>query len=152
METPNSRCLTQPPRGAAPAPGGPAARRRGAIFDLRSSVLVTQFTFSLGLATLLALAPSVLLLLNRELSISTAQYLFMLTLASGAVTAARCFMDMRRLDFLLRALAEDSGIAAAKDVSALGRQAGRASVQWLIPHLIPLVIFATPMRPALMDP
>jgi signal transduction histidine kinase len=152
MAHPNSSRVTQPPRGAAPAPSGPAARRRGAIFDLRSSVLVTQFTFSLGLATLLALAPSVLLLLNRELSISTAQYLFMLTLASGAVTAARCFMDMRRLDFLLRALAEDSDIVDAKDVSALGRQAGRASVQWLIPHLISLVIFATPMRPALMDP
>jgi signal transduction histidine kinase len=114
-------------------------------------VVVTLLSGSLILATLLALAPPVLLLLNRELSISTAQYLFILTLVSGLVAAARGFMDMRRLDFLLRALSEDSDIVDARDVSALGKQAGRACVQWLVPHLISLTIFATPMRPALMD-
>ena len=140
---------------AAPAPGGPhlgpTSRHRGAIHDLRSVVVVTLLSFSLVLATLLALAPPVLLLLNRELSISTAQYLFVLTLMSGLVAGARGFMDMRRLDFLLRALSEDSDIVDARDVSALGKQAGRACVQWLVPHLISLTIFATPMRPALMD-
>ncbi|HWO09906.1 MAG TPA: HAMP domain-containing sensor histidine kinase, partial [Polyangiaceae bacterium] len=130
---------------------GPNTRRRSTIQDLRSVVVVTQLSFSLVLATLLALAPGVLLLLNRELSISTAQYLFVLTLLAGVVAGARGFMDMRRLDFLLRALSEDSDIVDARDVSALGRQAGRACVQWLIPHLLLLVIFATPMRPALMD-
>jgi signal transduction histidine kinase len=60
-------------------------------------------------------------------------------------------MDMRRLDFLLRALSEDSDIVDARDVSALCKQAGRAFVQWLVWHLISLAIFATPMRPALMD-
>jgi signal transduction histidine kinase len=130
---------------------GPTSRHRGAIHDLRSVVVVTLLSFSLVLATLLALAPPVLLLLNRELSISTAQYLFVLTLLSGLVAGARGFMDMRRLDFLLRALSEDSDIVDARDVSALGKQAGRACVQWLVPHLISLTIFATPMRPALMD-
>jgi signal transduction histidine kinase len=139
------------PRASALANQVPSTRRQSAIQDLRSVVLFTMVTFSLGLATLLALAPSVLLLLNRELGISTAGYLFMLTLGSGGVAAARGFMDMRRLDFLLRALAEDSDIVDAKDVSALGRQAGRACMQWLIPHLLPLAVFATPMRPALMD-
>jgi len=56
---------------------GPASRRQSAIQDLRSVVIFTMLSFSLALATLLALAPPVLLLLNRELSISTAQYLFL---------------------------------------------------------------------------
>ncbi|HKO92398.1 MAG TPA: HAMP domain-containing sensor histidine kinase, partial [Polyangiaceae bacterium] len=132
-------------------PFGPATRRRSAIEDLRSIVLFTQLSFSLALATLLALLPSLLLLLNRELSISTAQYLFVLTLLSGLVSAAHGYMDMRRLDFLLRALAEDSDIVDAKDVSAVGRQSSRIGMQWLVPHLISLIVFATPMRPALMD-
>ncbi len=127
------------------------AHRRSTIQDLRSVVGFTMLSFSLALATVLALIPPVLLQLNRELSISTAWYLFLLTLASGVIAAARGYMDMRRLDFLLRALAEDSDIVDAKDVSALGRQAGRATVQWLIPHLASLTPFITPMRPALMD-
>ncbi|MEY4548007.1 MAG: hypothetical protein RL685_4202 [Pseudomonadota bacterium] len=127
------------------------SRRRNAIQDLRSVVGFTMLSFSLALATLLALAPPVLLQLNRELSISTAWYLFLLTLGSGVLAAARGYMDMRRLDFLLRALAEDSDIVDAKDVSALGRQSGRATMQWLVPHLISLTLFVTPMRPALMD-
>ncbi len=140
----------QAPRAAGPSLG-PSNRRRSAIADLRSVVVVTQLSFSLALATVLALAPPVLLLLNRELSISTAQYLFVLTLLSGLAAGARGMLDMRRLDFLLRALSEDSDIVDARDVSALGRQAGRSCVQWLIPHLISLSIFVTPMRPALMD-
>ena len=44
----------------------------------------------------------------------------------GSSPAARGYMDMRRLDFLLRALSEDSDIVDARDVSALGKQAGRA--------------------------
>src|SRR5688572_7601645 len=139
------------PRASPAAQSVPATRRQSAILDLRSVVLFTMLSFSAGLATVLALAPSVLLLLNRELSTSTAQYLFLLTLAAGAFAAARGFMDMRRLDFLLRALAEDSDIVDARDVSALGRQSGRATMQWLIPHLISLTPFVTPMRPALMD-
>ncbi len=139
------------PRSGLPPELGPNTRQRGAIQDLRSVVVVTQLSFSLALATLLALAPPVLLLLNRELSISTAQYLFVLTLLSGVVAGARGFMDRRRLDFLLRALSEDSDIVDARDVSALGKHAGRACVQWLIPHMMSLAIFATPMRPALMD-
>lgn len=147
---PNDTLAT--PRSGLPPPNfGPATRRRNTLQDLRSVMVVTQFSFSLILATLLALAPSVLLLLNRELSISTAQYLFAFTLGSGLVAAARAYMDMRRLDFLLRALSEDSDIVDARDVSALGKQAGRACVQWLVPHLMSLVIFVTPMRPALMD-
>jgi hypothetical protein len=59
------------PRSGLPPNLGPSTRRRGAIQDLRSVVVVTQLSFSLVLATLLALAPPVLLLLNRELSIST---------------------------------------------------------------------------------
>jgi signal transduction histidine kinase len=146
----------QTPILTPPALGSPTigpARRRSAIQDLRSVVVVTLLSFSLALATGLALAPPVLLLLdqNRELSISTAQYLFVFTLLSGLVAAARGYMDMRRLDFLLRALSEDSDIVDARDVSALGRQAGRTSVQWVVAHLASLAIFATPMRPALMD-
>src|SRR4051812_32771668 len=87
------------PRASPGAHAVPATRRQSAILDLRSVVILTMFSFSAGLATLLALLPSVLLLLNRELSISTAQYLFLLTLLAGAVAAARGFMDMRRLDF-----------------------------------------------------
>jgi hypothetical protein len=113
---------------------GDAAPERD--LDLRSVVLFTMLSFSLALATLLALLPSVLLLLNRELSISTAQYLFVLTLGGRRGAAARGFMDMRRLDFLLRALAEDSDIVDAKDVSALGRQSGPRCMQWMVPHLI----------------
>ncbi len=140
------------PRSSAGAPQlGPSSRRRSAIHDLRSVVVVTQVSFSLGMAAMLALAPPALLLLNRELSISTAQYLFMLTLISGGVAGVRGYLDMRRLDFLLRALSEDSDIVDARDVSALGRQASRASFQWLVAHLVLLAIFVTPMRPALMD-
>jgi len=138
------------PRSGLPPSFGPNTRRRSTIQDLRSVVVGTQLSASLMLATLLALGPGVLLLLNRELSISTAQYLFVLTLLVGVVAAARGYMDMRRLDFLLRALSEDSDIVDARDVSALGRQAGRACFQWLLPHAS-FVIFATPMRPALMD-
>ncbi len=129
----------------------PPWRRRGATEDLRSVVVVTELTFSLALATLLALAPGVLLLLSGELAISTAQHLFVVTLLSGAAAAARGFMDMRRLDFLLRALSEDSDMVDARDVSALGRHAKRTCVQWLWPHLLSLTIFATPARPPLMD-
>jgi signal transduction histidine kinase len=139
------------PRSGLPPNLGPMMRRRSAIQDLRSVVVVTMVSFSLMLATLLALTPPVLLLLNRELMISTAQYLFVLTLLSGGAAGAQGFMDMRRLDFLLRALSEDSDIVDARDVSALGKQASRACVQWLVPHLFSLAIFATPMRPALMD-
>jgi signal transduction histidine kinase len=139
------------PRASPTAHSMPATRRQSAILDLRSVILFTMLSFSAALVTLLALLPSVLLLLNRELSISTAQYLFGLTLLAGAAAAARGYMDMRRLDFLLRALAEDSDIVDAKDVSALGRQSGRACMQWLVPHLIFFTVFATPMRPALMD-
>ena len=139
------------PRSGLPPSFGPNTRRRSTIQDLRSVVVGTQFSFSLMLATFLALLPSVLLLLNRELSIITAQYLFAVTFVAGLVAAGRGFMDMRRLDFLLRALSEDSDIVDARDVSALGKQAGRACFQWLIPHVALLVIFATPMRPALMD-
>ena len=146
-----SDTLATPRSGLPPPNFGPATRRRSTLQDLRSVVVVTQLSFSLALATLLALAPSVLLLLNRELSISTAQYLFVATLLSGVAGGARGYMDMRRLDFLLRALSEDSHIVDARDVSALGKQAGRACFQWLVPHLIALSIFATPMRPALMD-
>lgn len=130
---------------------GPGDRRRSTISDLRSVVVVKMVSFSLALATLLALAPPILLLLNPELTVSTAQYLFVLTLVSGAIAGGRGLLDMRRLDFLLRALSEDSDIVDSRDVSALGRQAGRASWQWLVPHLLSLVILATPMRPALMD-
>jgi hypothetical protein len=63
----------------------------------------------------------------------------------------RGYLDMRRLDFLLRALSEDSDIVDARDVSALGKQASRTSMQWLIPHVGFLTLFVTPMRPALMD-
>jgi signal transduction histidine kinase len=139
------------PRSGLPPSLGPSLRRRSAIQDLRSVVVVTMASFSLALATFLALMPPVLLLLNRELMISTAQYLFVATLLSGGAAAGRGYMDMRRLDFLLRALSEDSDIVDARDVIALGKQASRAGVQWLVPHLISLVIFATPMRPALMD-
>jgi signal transduction histidine kinase len=139
------------PRSGLPPSLGPMMRRRSAIQDLRSVVVVTEVSFSLMLATLLALTPPVLLLLNRELMISTAQYLFVFTLVSGGVAGAQGFMDMRRLDFLLRALSEDSDIVDARDVNALGKQASRACVQWLVPHLFSLTIFATPMRPALMD-
>ncbi len=141
------------PRSGGPPSLGPITRRRSALQDLRSVVVVTQLSFSLILATALALAPPVLLLLdrNRELSISTAEYSFVLMLVAGMVAGARGFVDMRRLDFLLRALSEDSEMVDARDVSALGRQAGRTTVQWLIPHLMLLTIFATPMRPALMD-
>jgi hypothetical protein len=125
-------------------------RRRSAIQDLRSVVVVTMASCSLMLATFLALTPPMLLLLNRELMIITAQYLFVATLLSGMAASARGFMDMRRLDFLLRALSEDSDIVDARDVAALGKQASRAMVQWLVPHLAWLAIFATPMRPALM--
>jgi signal transduction histidine kinase len=139
-------------RGApGPQSLGPLTRRRAAIQDLRSVVVVTMFSFSLALATLLALGAPALLLLDGEPSISTAQYLFVVTLISGLAAAARGFMDMRRLDFLLHALSEDSDIVDARDVSALGRQAGRAVVQWIVPHMISLAIFATPMRPPLMD-
>ncbi|HTV20274.1 MAG TPA: histidine kinase dimerization/phospho-acceptor domain-containing protein, partial [Polyangiaceae bacterium] len=140
------------PRSGLPPPNFVRApRRRNTIQDLRIVVVVTQVSFSLVLATILALLPSALLLLNRELSISTAQYLFGLTIVSGAVAGARSYMDMRRLDFLLRALSEDSDIVDARDVSALGKQAGRACVQWLLAHVVLLAVFATPMRPALMD-
>ena len=139
------------PRSGLPPSFGPNTRRRSTIQDLRSVVVGTQFSFSLMLATFLALLPSVLLLLNRELSIITAQYLFAVTFVAGLVAAGRGFMDMRRLDFLLRALSEDSDIVDARDVSALGKQANRASMQWLVTHLVSLAIFATPMRPALMD-
>src|SRR5688572_17278169 len=98
------------PRSGLPPSLGPMMRRRSAIQDLRSVVVVTMVSFSLMLATLLALTPPVLLLLNRELMISTAQYLFVFTLLSGGVAGAQGFMDMRRLDFLLRALSEDSDI------------------------------------------
>jgi signal transduction histidine kinase len=139
------------PRGALDAAAVPPTRRQSAIQDLRSVVFLTMSAFSLGLSALLALAPSVLLLLNRELSVSTAEFLFMLTLAAGVVAAVRGWMDMRRLDFLLRALAEDSDIVDAKDVSALGRQSGRACMQWLVTHLLSFVVCVTPLRPALMD-
>ena len=59
------------PRALAPSQL-PSTRRQSAIQDLRSVVILTMFSFSLALATLLALLPPVLLLLNRELSISTA--------------------------------------------------------------------------------
>jgi signal transduction histidine kinase len=140
------------PRSGLPPPNfGPATRRRNIIQDLRSVMVVTQLSFSLVLATLLALFPAWLLLLNRELSISTAQYLFGFTILAGVIAGARGYMDMRRLDFLLRALSEDSDMVDARDVSALGKHAGRACVQWFLAHLISLAIFATPMRPALMD-
>lgn len=142
-------------RGLAPSriavPSAPAVARRSAIHDLRSVVVVTQLTFSLALATLLALAPPILLLLNRELSISTAQHLFFFTLLAGCIAGGRAWLDMRRLDFLLRALSEDSDIVDPKDVSAFGRQGGRTCVHWLMPHLLSFVAFVTPMRPALMD-
>src|SRR5688572_7160565 len=71
------------PRSGLPPPNfGPATRRRNTIQDLRGVMVVTQLTFSLALATLLALFPAMLLLLNRELSISTAQYLFGFTIVS----------------------------------------------------------------------
>jgi signal transduction histidine kinase len=140
------------PRSGLPPPNfGPATRRRNTIQDLRGVMVVTQLTFSLALATLLALFPAMLLLLNRELSISTAQYLFGFTIVSGGFAGARGYMDMRRLDFLLRALSEDSDMVDARDVSTLGKHAGRACVKWFLAHLISLAIFATPMRPALMD-
>ena len=140
------------PRSGLPSPGfGSAPRRRNTIQDLRLVIVVTQVSFSLVLATALALAPSLLLLLNRELSIITAQYLFVLTVVSGLAAGGHSYMDMRRLDFLLRALSDDSDIVDARDVNALGKQAGRASMQWLVPHLMLLAVFATPMRPALMD-
>ena len=53
-------------QGQRPAQSGlgPGSRRRSAIADLRSVVVVTQASFSLALATGLALAPPVLLLLS----------------------------------------------------------------------------------------
>jgi len=151
MRKPDFRQRDTLPRGTLEAPPVPATRRQSVIGDLRSVVVFTMIAFSLGLSALLALAPSVLLLLNRELSVSTAEFLFKLTLAATLVAAARGWMDMRRLDFLLRALAEDSDIVDAKDVSALGRQSGRACMQWLVTHLLSFGVCLTPLRPALMD-
>jgi signal transduction histidine kinase len=151
MRKPDLRHRDTLPRATLEAPQLPGSRRQSAIQDLRSVVVFTMIAFSLGLSALLALAPSVLLLLNRELSISTAEFLFVLTLVAGAAAAARGWMDMRRLDFLLRALAEDSDIVDAKDVSALGRQSGRACMQWMVTHLLSFGVCVTPLRPALMD-
>jgi signal transduction histidine kinase len=82
---------------------------------------------------------------------TTAQYLFGLTLLAGLIAGLRGWLDMRRLDFLLRALSEDSDIVDPRDVSALGKQAGRTCVDWLWPHVLALILFVTPMRPSLMD-
>src|SRR5688572_13899687 len=134
---------------------GPTPVQKNTVLDLRSVVVVTQVSFSLALATLLALAPPVLLLLNTELSASAARYAFILTVLAGAVAALRSWLDMRRLDFLLRSLAEGSEIFDASDVTALSKQAGRSSVAWLWPHLLAyfvgVVLFLTPLQPALMD-
>jgi signal transduction histidine kinase len=121
------------------------------VHDLRSVVVVTQVTFSLGLATLLAFAPPALLLLNSELSSNAARYAFILTVLAGAIAAARSWLDLRRLDFLLRSLAEGSQIFDASDVDALSKQAGRSSVAWLFTHLVALILFVLPSPPALMD-
>src|SRR5690606_21940327 len=129
----------------------PTPLQKNTVADLRSVVVVTQVSFSLGLATALALAPPVLLLLGSNLGAHAARYAFVLTLLAGGLAAGRSYLDLRRLDFLLRSLAEGSEIIDASDVDALSKQAGRTSVDWLATHLVVLVLFALPFRPSLMD-
>jgi signal transduction histidine kinase len=150
---------SEPPptsRSGPPSKTGPTPVQKSTVLDLRSVVVVTQVSFSLALATLLALAPPVLLLLNTELSASAARYAFVLTVLAGAIAALRSWLDMRRLDFLLRSLAEGGEIFDASDVDALSKQAGRSSVAWMWPHLLAylgaaVLLSVTPLRPALMD-
>lgn len=143
---------SSPPSGPiAPERLGPSPAQKNIVHDLRSVVVVWQVTFSLGLATALSLAPPVLLLLNSELSAHAARYAFILTLLAGAIASARSWLDLRRLDFLLRSLAEGSQIFDASDVDALSKQAGRTSVAWLITHVAVLILFVLPSPPSVMD-
>lgn len=151
-----SNAINRAQRPTSPRRGSITTRRasrahRSTIDDLRSVVVLTQLTLTLTLATLLALTPPALLLLTEELRSSTGQFLLAVALAAGTVGSGLSFLDMRRLQYLVKALRDDSEIIAPGDVRALGRQARRCTALWLAPHIVLLLLFLTPARPPLMD-
>jgi signal transduction histidine kinase len=119
--------------------------------------LLRQVAFSAGTAVVVSWAVPFLLMLTGPLRWAASWALFAAIVGGSTVATAMCGMRLRRHRFLLRSLPIDEmteSRSKAVDLDALGRfveEPWRLTLMWLLPQWVALLLFATPLRPELLD-
>ncbi len=99
---------------------------------------------------LVALLPD-LLLLDPAVALAAAEREFVILSAAGIAAVGLVATRVGRYRYLLRALALGSRSIEPIEMEELGKEPGRLSRRWLIPHLVGLVVLVTPGRPDEVD-
>ncbi len=123
----------------------PAAAR------LPARVLVWQLAFSAGSTGGVALGVPRLLLLNPTVGPVVSEALLVVLAAATVLTLARSWWILRRQRYVLRSLALGSRSVEPIDMLELTRAPARLTTGWVFPLGIACAVFATPLRPALLD-
>ncbi|HVU05013.1 MAG TPA: HAMP domain-containing sensor histidine kinase [Polyangiaceae bacterium] len=114
---------------------------------LASRVAAWLAVFSVATTLILgALLPSLLLLSSVAADAATERELVLLTVAS-ATAMILVIGRLRRYRYLLRALALGSRSIEPFEMADLGREPGRLSRRWVLPHVFAQVSFMTWARP-----
>lgn len=114
-------------------------------------MLAWQAVFSLGLSLLLSLTASDLLLLGHVVVTPTLRSIALLGVLGGGLALLRTWLGLRRHRFVLRALALGSRAIEPHELEDLLKVPLRATLGWVIPHLLCFAALATDLRPELLD-
>lgn len=122
-----------------------------AAAKLASRVIRWIGVFSLvTTVALVSLIPQ-LLLLDPGVASAAADRELALLVAAGAAALVAVVTRLRRHHYLLRALALGSRSIEPFEMEDLGREPGRLTRRWLLPHVIAEAVLLTPARPKAVD-
>ena len=114
---------------------------------------VVRWVLAASMATtllLVAIMPDLLLLDPTVAAAATDRELLVLS-GAGVAALGLVLARLGRHRYLLRALALGSRSIEPSEMEDLGREPGRLTRRWLIPHLVALSVLVTPARPDEID-
>jgi signal transduction histidine kinase len=118
---------------------------------LSSRVVRRVAVASLVATTLMVAIIPDLLLLEPSVAIAAADRELLLLSGAGLAAVGLVAARLGRHRYLLRALALGSRSVEPSEMEDLGREPGRLSRRWLIPHLMAFSALVTPVRPDEVD-
>jgi signal transduction histidine kinase len=122
-----------------------------AAAKLASRVILWLVVFSIvTTVALVSLIPK-LLLLDPGVADAAADRELLLLVAASATALAGIVARLRKHRYLLRALALGSRSIEPFEMEDLGREPGRLTRRWLLPHVVAEAVFMTQARPKVVD-
>jgi signal transduction histidine kinase len=122
-----------------------------AAAKLSSRVVRWVIAFSAATTLLFVSLIPELLLLGDPVASEAADRELMLLAAAGTAALVVVAARLRRHRYLLRALALGSRSVEPFELEELGREPGRLTRRWLLPHVAAEAVLATPLRPRGVD-